>query len=497
MVKVISRRILLTQFLASAALPAFAKAPLTSPRPKARAKDYQKALLKGSDSLVSSAQLGGKISFAVADAKTGLVLESMNAAAGQPPASVTKAVTAAYALEHLGAGHRFRTQVLVTGGVVNGEVQGDVILAGGGDPMLDTDALGDLAKALKAAGVRAVKGQFKVYIGALPFLHKIDPDQLDHVGYNPSVCGLNLNYNRVHFEWKRGKKGYQVTLDARAKRYVPRVTTAKMRIVDRELPVYTYKSSKGVDNWTVAKRALGKGGARWLPVRNPGLYAGDVFQTLVRSHGIVLATPRVVKSLPANAQAVAEHKSPTVSEITRLMLKFSNNLTAEALGMAASRVAFPGQSSHAASARAMSTWARKRLGMGSAKFSDHSGLNETTRMTAQELVKALTSLGPGGQLAALLKPIPLRNSKGKVNKAHPVKVHAKTGTLNFVSGLAGFMRARDGTQLVFAIFASDLPRRRRAKKTGDEVPGGSRGWNKRARALQQQLIERWDTLYGT
>ena len=175
--------------------------------------------------------------------------------------------------------------------MTNGEIDGDLILLGGGDPTLDSDALGELAAALKARGVRGVKGKFRVHSGALPFVKKIDPEQFDHVSYNPSVSGLNLNFNRVHFEWKRAATGYEVTMDARARKFRPQVASARMRIVERQTPVYTYKNGKGVDEWTVARRALGKGGARWLPVRNPSLYAGEVFQTLARSHGIVLREP--------------------------------------------------------------------------------------------------------------------------------------------------------------------------------------------------------------
>ena len=102
------------------------------------------------------------VAVAVADAATGEILESSNPALVLPPASVTKAVTAVYALETLGGAHRFTTRIVATGPVVDGKVQGDLVLEGGGDPGLDTDALGDMARQLKAAGVSGVTGGFKV-----------------------------------------------------------------------------------------------------------------------------------------------------------------------------------------------------------------------------------------------------------------------------------------------------------------------------------------------
>ncbi len=84
-----------------------------------------------------------------------------------------------------------------------------------------------------------------------------------------------------------------------------------------------------------------------------------------------------------------------------------------------------------------------------------------------------------------------------MNKGHPIKVRAKTGTLNFVSGLAGYMTAKDGTELAFAIFVADTRAREKIKRNDRDRPQGARGWNKRAKVLQQRLIERWGAVYGS
>ena len=76
-------------------------------------------------------------------------------------------------------------------------------------------------------------------------------------------------------------------------------------------------------------------------------------------------------------------------------------------------------------------------------------------------------------------------------------MQAKTGTLNFVSGLAGFVDTRDGRQMVFAIFCADLPRRDALSRAEMERPEGGAAWNRRAKGLQQDLIERWAVLYGS
>lgn len=494
----VSRRFILAGLGASVAVGAVqAGAPAVSLRPQMRRAGARTRFTGGIESLIARAGMSGEVVCAVADVKTGLKLEAERGQVGLPPASVAKALTALYALERLGSEYRFQTRLLATGSVTNGVLNGDLILAGGGDPTLTTDNLAGMAANLKAAGVREVRGDFIVFDGALPYKDSIDPDQPDHLGYSPAVSGIALNYNRVHFEWKRAGQGYGVTMDARTERYRPAVQMAKMKVVNRRVPVYTYADKGGVDQWTVASQALGNGGARWLPVRKPGAYAGDVFRTLARSNGIVLNTPKVSRALPSGVTALVRHNSIALRDILRGMLKYSNNLTAEMVGMTASAAGGKRPSSLKASASEMSRWAGKRYGMRKTKMVDHSGLGSASRMTPDDLVGALVLVRKQGILRPLLKPFVMRDSQGRVNKAHPITVNAKTGTLNFVSGLGGYMTASDGTELAFAIFVADTAKRSRIKRADREAAEGARGWNRQAKKLQQKLIERWGAVYGS
>ncbi|MCZ0812429.1 MAG: D-alanyl-D-alanine carboxypeptidase/D-alanyl-D-alanine endopeptidase [Pseudomonadota bacterium] len=475
---------------------AWAGAPAVSLRPQARPGSKAARVAPGAEKLVESAKLGGDVTFAVMDVKTGLMLETRGAHDGLPPASVTKSVTALYALATLGADFRFSTRLLTTGAIENGVIKGDLILAGGGDPTLDTDALADMAAELKRKGVHEVRGRFHVWGGALPFERTIDPTQPEHAGYNPSISGMNLNFNRVHFEWKRGGSGYQVTMDARARANRPAVTIARMAVSQRKGPVYTYRDGGDHDSWTVANAALGNGGARWLPVRKPEAYAAEVFATLVRSHGIVLEGGAALRE-PPKGKTLVVHQSAPLREVLRDMLKYSNNLTAELIGMTASAKRVGRAQSLAASAREMSRWARTELGMEAASLVDHSGLGEKSRLSAEALAQAMVKARRDGQLRAILKEIPLRDDNGAVNKRNPIKVVAKTGTLYFVSSLSGYMTTPDGSELAFAILAANQGRRRQANLGAAGRPPGAAGWNGRAKTLQQALIERWGAVYGS
>ncbi|WP_342773457.1 D-alanyl-D-alanine carboxypeptidase/D-alanyl-D-alanine endopeptidase [Aliishimia ponticola] len=490
-----SRRLFLAAASSGLASGALAKAPAVSLRPFPRPSGFHKRATPAAEAIIAKARLGGTVSFAVVDLDSGAGLESLNPQKGTPPASVTKAVTALYALDILGADHRFSTKVIATGPVTDGILDGDLVLAGGGDPTLDSTDLANLAAEVKAMGIHELRGKFLVWDAALPRVERIDPDQPDHVGYNPAVSGIALNFNRVHFEWRRGQNGYSVTMDARTAEYRPDVATARMQIVSRSLPIYTYASTPERDEWTVARKALGKGGARWLPVRLPGLYAGDVFRTMARSHGIKLPAARIIDTLPAGRLIAAKRSAP-LQDILRDMLKYSNNLTAEMVGLAATIRRSGHPADLQASAQVMNRWAAEQLGMSDVRLVDHSGLGDESAMTAQDMCAALVRMRGNG-FRALLKQIPMRDGNGRPQATHPVRVDAKTGTLNFVSTLAGYMTAPDGRELAFAIFTADEQARARIPRANREAPEGARSWNARSKALQQALIERWAVLYGS
>ena len=489
----ITRRFVLGGLLAGVGFPGLAEVMDSSPRPVPRpgGKGASPSASASSDfeSLITAAKLGGAVSFVVADARSGAVLAARNPDLALPPASVAKAITALYALDRLGPNYRFTTRVLATGPVEAGMVQGDLILAGGGDPTLQTDQLGDLVARLAKAGLRGATGRLLYWDGALPTLRGIAEDQPNHVGYNAAISGLNLNFNRVHFEWKRAGSDWQVAVDARGDRFVPQVDMVRVAIASRDAPLFTYDAGR-VEEWTVASGALGKGGSRWLPVRDPGAYVAEVFRTLARAQGIRLDAPLRANSLPGGTELGRVDSDP-LPEVLRDMLRFSTNLTAECVGLTAS-----GAQGLPASAAGMSDWVRNAFGAEIA-LRDHSGLGGASRVTAAGMVKILTAAEAGNRgLKPILRSVGMKDDKGAVIEGHPVKVLAKSGTLNFVSGLAGHIVPPNGRELVFAIFSGDPERRDAVPVALREDPEGAGAWNKRARRLQGQLISRWAGSYA-
>ena len=391
-----------------------------------------------------------------------------------------------WALDRLSAQHRFETRLVATGPVANGRIDGDLILAGGGDPTLDTNGLMEMASALKDLGIREVGGRLLVWTGALPNLLEIDEEQPRHVAYNPAIGGLNLNYNRVHFAWKRAGGGYDVTMDSPGIGMTPAVTSARMEVADRSGPVYTYTRGNRVDEWTVARTALGSEGSRWLPVRFPGLYAGEVFQTLARSHGIISGGAVDYADSP-QGEVLYTRRSDVMPPILTDMLKYSTNLTAEIMGLTASQTDGPVESLAESAAR-MNAWLKAEHGLTSVALEDHSGLGDDSRISPADMVRAMVASYRGDVLKPLMSPFNIEDTRFTVT--------AKTGTLNFVSALTGYVTGpQEGRTLAFSILTGDIPRRDALTVEQRERPEGGRAWIGASKYLQRQLLENWGKNY--
>jgi D-alanyl-D-alanine carboxypeptidase/D-alanyl-D-alanine-endopeptidase (penicillin-binding protein 4) len=491
------RRALLAGLLSSVAGLAFAGAPKTSLRPPPRPSGLTRPAPGGPsfESIIADAGLTGQKSIVLVDLESGRVLEAETPARALPPASVTKVVTTLYGLHKLGATHRFTTRVLVTGPVDDGIVQGDLVLMGAGDPHLDSDSFGDLVEQLVARGIKGVTGSFGIYDGALPFIDQIDDQQPEYVGYNPSLSGLILNFNRVYFEWKRGKDGFDLSMSATGARFKPQIQGISVAVADRDTPVFAHSQDRTSEGWTVRKASLGKGGGRWLPVRRPFDYADEAFRLIAAEKGISL--PKAEQSDQVSGTLVAAVQSSQLNDMLRSMLRFSTNITAEAVGLTASSGSGTAPKTLPESGAEMTAWAREAFGMETSHFVDHSGLGDDSRASAEDMVSVLRADGWHGSLRPLLKDVKLTDERGKRAEIKGATVEAKTGTLNFASALAGFIECPNGRTLAFAIFTADLEKRDAIPMNQRERPPGGRTWLRKSRRMQQALLRRWITVYGS
>ncbi|MEM7240440.1 MAG: D-alanyl-D-alanine carboxypeptidase, partial [Pseudomonadota bacterium] len=339
----------------------------------------------------------------------------------------------------------------------------------------------------KDAGFSRLAGQFFVDAGAITRTDAIDPEQPVDAAYNPGVSALNLNFNRARIKWTR--QGVRVS--AKAIRLDPEIATIRVaRAAAPNAPLFLHQNTGLQENWQMSQEAMRRPGERWLPVKQPALYAGEVFRGLAATYGMTLGAP--AKGAAEGARVLALQESRPLSLIIRDMLKFSTNLTAESVGLTASR-----GDSLAASANAMNAWVAETLGLGRSdpgfRLVNHSGLTTKSRVSPQRMTDLLRVLAarPGqshprlpGPLAGFLKPHNVAADSVPLDY-DTLDVVAKTGTMDYIRGLAGYVATPGGRRFAFAIFCNDLARR------AGGVRQVNRGWLGRARGLERRLIRNW------
>ncbi|MCB1494638.1 MAG: D-alanyl-D-alanine carboxypeptidase/D-alanyl-D-alanine-endopeptidase [Bauldia sp.] len=432
------------------------------------------------------------VGFFVVDLKDGRVVAEHNADRPFIPASVAKIATIAAALTILGGDHTFTTTLLADGAVKDGVLSGSLILKGGGDPFLTGDDLQAMAKDLAAAGIKRVDGTFLYDATSAIEVPQINAMQPEAAGYNTGVSALSVNFNRVRVNWQRSAKAASAIAAAVSEHVTQPVDAIGLAFAEEDAAgPYVRAGIASEDRWLLSPDLAAKG-QDWLPVGNPSLVTAEVFRALAAAQGVDLPAPTPGPA-PEGARQVTQHDSIPLTNIARAVLRYSNNLSAELIGLAASRALTGRSLSLADSASALAAWWKLRLAdadWSGMVLANHSGLSSDSRTTPRQIVtmleEAATSAG-GADFHELLKHIGWKGVKGSAR--------VKTGTMSYARGLAGYIDTAAGNRLAFAIFFNDMGKRAALDAAFDprvkEIDPASRPWRTRALKLEEKYTTGW------
>lgn len=445
------------------------------------------------DDLIHALPDGATLGYVVMDLPSGDIIAERDADRERIPASTAKLATALVALQRLGAAHRYRTELLAAGPIDRGVLQGDLILKGGGDPFLDIPDLVSLIDGLASRNVHSITGRFLIDDTALPRLAQIESTQPAEAPYNPGLGALSVAFNRVTLRWNHGA--------GLAAETVPRLDEASFvsAASDRLPPsgVQLRSLAGGDAVWQLADRGPRRSG-RSLPVKDAGLHAGQVFADLARLYGIDLPPPE--RGEPdAVIRTLSVHESRPLRDLVRNMLWYSNNLMAELIGLSAAKAITPEPSSLETSADVILATLKQDmadLSWQHARLVNHSGLSSANRLTPRHLAAILHRGWSDGTLRTIL---PGSGWSGTLAKRldepnQALRIWAKTGSINYVAGLAGYLLSSAYGPAAFAIMISD----ENARRSYDAQPSRTREGEKRARAwlrktegVMDRIVGRW------
>ncbi|GAA4830957.1 D-alanyl-D-alanine carboxypeptidase/D-alanyl-D-alanine endopeptidase [Kitasatospora terrestris] len=430
------------------------------------------------DLLLADPRLAGATAAVkVVDTETGEVLYAHDAQRLVLPASTMKLVTSAAALDALGTGHRFATDVLATGRSDAGVLRGDLVLRGGGDPSLLAADLDALAQQVADSGVRLVTG-------AVAY----DASRYDDVPlgsgwawddepyyYSPQISALTLASDT---DYDMGTLQVTLTPGEPGTPAAVRITPADTGVTvsgsvttgQSDSPFTVDVTRRHGTGEIVLSGSLPAGSGpddEWVTVEDPAEVTAHVFAAALARHGVrVLGRdPRAVTA-PAGARQVAHHESAPLGDLLVPFLKLSNNGIAEHLVKEMGRTGAGDGSWRAGLARISDFLHRNGLDVTPARQADGSGLSRYDLVTADRYTALLSYARKQPWFATWYEALPIAGNPDRMvggtlanrmqGTAAAGNVHAKTGSMSGVTTLAGYVTSPEGRKLAFAVLLNDF-----------------------------------------
>ena len=338
------------------------------------------------------------------------------------PASVEKLNIAEAALTKLDPNAVLTTTVAASAAPDDGVVDGDLWMIGGGDPILMTDAyaahfkhqpvtrtsLETLADQIVGAGVREVRG---------------------------SVVGDDSRYDRA-----------------------------------RAVPQWASQAITAHDIGPLGALAVNDGLTQFPPTYNartpvevgaadPPQAAADQLTELLQARGVTVAGPPASGAAPQGATPITKIDSPPIAQLVAEMLRESDNETAELLTKELGLHDSGAGTTAAGVAGIRQTLQDKGLPLDGVAQVDGSGLARDDNTTCGFVQSLLDTEGPTSTVAMNL---PVAGQTGTLSDRFvgtPIagQLRAKTGTLNQVTSLAGYVQTAQGSHLSFAYIINVPP----------------------------------------
>jgi serine-type D-Ala-D-Ala carboxypeptidase/endopeptidase (penicillin-binding protein 4) len=421
--------------------------------------------------LAQLARSGAQVSAAALDLDDNHAIDELHGDTHLTPASLTKLVTAAAALSRWPPDKVFHTRLLASGAIIDGELRGDLVLLGGGDPSLDDQAFWSLAAQLRGAGVKRVQGRLLVIpapFGAVGCETQDRCDALQHSdrSYNAPLGAIGVDFGNWCLQVRPGVVGAAALVQGCGVNQLPISVEGSVHTVaaSAHQSFWVDRVSDGNGDHLRAGGDIPAGPAQQLyrsmsdPVRDAGLLLREMLRELgvpVVGGVVTGATP------PATMQLLADVQGLSLGEQLGRMLRYSNNYIADVLtlDLAADTGAAPTALSGAANVLSDFLASLEPAGGPRPLLHSGSGLTPENLLSAHDLVLVLahayreTRRFPtyyGGLVVPRDAPFGFLREGGE---AWLDRVALKTGSMDTphsVLGIAGFLRKRNGGWIAFA-----------------------------------------------
>jgi D-alanyl-D-alanine carboxypeptidase/D-alanyl-D-alanine-endopeptidase (penicillin-binding protein 4) len=384
------------------------------------------------------------------------------------PASVVKLVTTAASLGILGTGYRWSTEVLHSGTIEGDTLKGDLYFRGNGDPYMTPERFWRLLNRISIFGIKNISGD--IILDDSYF----KPDTIDYAAFDEQPYRTyNVGPNAVLVGFQATEFNFAVVTNGGSQkiRITPFPESPKLRIVNQ---VKLVNGSCGA--WQKRLRLHTMKIDGMLQVSFSGRYARDCdkrtlyrrvtqtqdhfqhfFLPLWQQLGGVFNGKITYGTVPKNATLVMEELSISLAEAVGLINKFSNNVMTRQVLLTLGAHSFGPPGTTEKGIAAVKSWlAKENLDNSDLQLDNGAGLSRDTRVSAAFLGRLLYHVFQQAYMPEFIASLPVAGYDGTM--AHrfseePLLGHAhiKTGLLDFVQSMAGYVTTASGKRFVVVL----------------------------------------------
>lgn len=387
------------------------------------------------------------------------------------PASTQKVITALAALLQLGPDFRFTTTLESKGSVVGGVIKGDLIARFSGDPTLKRQDIRNMVTALKKSGVQKIEGNILIDTSIFASHDKAPGwpwnDLTQCFSAPPAAAIIDRNCFSVSLYSAR-QPGDLAFI--RVASYYPVTMFSQVRTLARgsgeaqycELDVVPGDLNRYTLTGCLPQRA------EPLPlafaIQDGAGYAGAILKEELHEAGITYTGTLLRQTLPGEPGTVlASTQSVPLHDLLRIMLKKSDNMIADTVFRTIGHAHFGVPGTWRAGSDAVRQILRQKAGvdLGNTIIADGSGLSRHNLIAPATMMQVLQYIAQHDGELNFITMLPLAGYDGSLQYRAGLhqagvdgKVSAKTGSLQGVYNLAGFITTASGQRMVFVQYLS-------------------------------------------
>ena len=392
-------------------------------------------------------------------------LLAVNADASFNPASTMKLLTTAAALDVMGPNYSWKTAVYADGTLSDGVLNGNLYLKGYGDPQLTIERFWLLLRELRSRGVRELRGDL-VLDQSYFDLESTDPARFDgqpQRAYNALPSALMVNFNSTILRLTPLTNSVASYADP-----LPANTRLVNDIKLDQAPCGEWRDRLDIqmqpDNGQSRLQLKGNYSAD-CGEKTAAFNLGDANQTVVGMFRELW--PQLggqwrgnwhTGSVPATATPWMVYTSPPLADAIRNLNKFSNNVMARNLFLTLGAEVMGAPATPAKSTAAVKNWlAGQGLNMPELVLENGAGLSRIERISPDSMAQLLLDMSRSGLFSEFESALPIMAVDGTMKsrgKDTPIAGHAhiKTGTLDGVKTIAGYVLDPTGHQFAVVFF---------------------------------------------